>query len=59
MKSLLNIINEKLIITKDTKEKQYINLSLGDFTDLIKEKLDYDLTFKDLSHFRNGFFFFF
>lgn len=55
MKSLLNIINEKLIITKDTKEKQYINLSLGDFKDLLKEKLDCDLTDKNLSHFINGF----
>lgn len=55
MKSLLNIINEKLIITKDTKEKQYINLSLDEFKKVIKDKLDYKITYEDFSHFRNGF----
>lgn len=55
MKTLKKLINEKLVITKDTKEKQYINLSLDKFKKIIKEKLDHDLTDKDLSHFRNGF----
>jgi len=57
MKQLLQSIQEKLVFNKHTKEKQYNlnNASLDEFKKLIKEKLDYDLTYEDFSHFRNGF----
>ena len=37
MKSLLNLINEKLVITKDTKEKNS-KLSFIEFIDMIKDR---------------------
>ncbi len=56
MKNLKDIIIERLHITKDTKsDYNLINSSLDDFKDLIKEKLDYSLTYEDFAHFRNGF----
>ena len=57
MKQLIDNILEKLVINKNSKVKQYNlnNSSLDEFKKVIKEKLDYDLTYEDLRNFRNGF----
>lgn len=53
MKSLLNIINEKLIINKHSKTKSLAILSFNEFKDLIKNDIKYLLQYEDFITFRN------
>ena len=53
MKSLNNIIQEKLIINKHSKVKSFSKFTFNEFKDLIKNDIKYLLQYEDFSTFRS------